>query len=151
MHAAPTTSRPTPSVSGAAMRPELPENANDTATVVDAIRMAARGLDVGEAAVIATDTNGTILYWNEAATVLYGWRSAEVQGRNVLDVTPVLQNVAEATAIMGTVLSGVAWSGRFDVRDKDGRQMQVHVTDLPVLHHGRVVGIVGLSSPIAES
>jgi PAS domain S-box-containing protein len=115
------------------------------AAVVDVIRAASTRIDRGDGAVIATDTSGTILYWNDEAASLYGWRSAEVLGRNVLDVTPVMQSVSEAEAIMHQLLAGRPWSGRFNVRDKDGRPIQVHVTDIPVQHNGDVVGIVGVS------
>ena len=46
----------------------------------------ARALETGRDAVIATDVGGAIVYWNDAAEDLYGWRSDEVIGRNVVDV-----------------------------------------------------------------
>ena len=119
---------------------------NDRAMAVDAIRAAAARLDTGEDAVIATDTSGTILYWNDGATNLYGWRSAEVLGRDVLGVTPASQTVREAERIMHQLLAGQPWSGQFIVRDKSGSPMRVLVTDIPVMHGGGVVGIVGLST-----
>ena len=96
---------------------------------------------------IATDTNGTILYWNRVATRLYGWESAEVMGRSVVDVTPVTQARQEAEAIMRRVLGGRPWSGAFNLRDKGGALLRAWVTDIPVERDRRVVGIVGLSSP----
>ena len=47
-------------------------------------------------AVIATDLNGSIVFWNLAAERLYGWRASDVEGRNILDVTPSSQSRAAA-------------------------------------------------------
>src|SRR5215212_6085717 len=54
----------------------------------DSIRFQAHLLDTVEQAVIATDLEGRILYWNDYAERLYGWPAAEAVGRSVLEVTP---------------------------------------------------------------
>lgn len=118
----------------------------DTSAVA-AVRAVSSRLDYGEDAVIATDTSGTILYWNRVATRLYGWESAEVMGRSIVDVTPVTQARREAEAIMRRLLAGRPWSGPFNLRDKGGALMRAWVTDIPVEREHRVVGIVGLSTP----
>ena len=46
-------------------------------------------------AVIATDLNGIVLYWNPAAEKLYGWSSSDALGRNIVEV-------ALCTSIAGT-------------------------------------------------
>jgi PAS domain S-box-containing protein len=121
---------------------------DQAATAEAAICDAASRLDSGGAdAVIGTDIDGLILYWNARAESLYGWRATEVLGRNVLDVTPSMLGQTEAEAIMQQLLGGQLWSGRFNVRDKSGRPMRMYVTDVPVHHRGRVVGVVGLSVP----
>jgi PAS domain S-box-containing protein len=117
------------------------------ASAAEAIRDASERLDDGDKAVIGTDNSGTIVYWNGRAVSLYGWHAPDVIGRNVLDVTPSLLSQTEAEAIMHRLLAGETWSGRFNVRDKTGRPLQVHVTDVPVHFRGKVVGIVGLSVP----
>ena len=109
------------------------------------VRRAALALS-GTDAVIATDDAGTILYWNGHAEALYGWKAEEALGRSVLDVTPASMSQAEAQRIMQTVLRGETWSGQFLVRHRDGSPIRVNVTDWPVTHDGRVVGIVGISS-----
>ena len=97
-------------------------------------------------AVIATDVNGRILFWNDAAEQLYGWASADVLGLNVVDVTPALMSQPEAAQVMKVLRSAESWSGTFKVRDKEGRTFAVQVTDSPVLdEYGKLIGIIGVS------
>ena len=112
-------------------------------------REVARHVEPGIAdthAVIATDTEGYIVHWNPGAERLYGWGAHEVLGRNVLDVTPAMMSVAEAEEIMHRLNEGKAWSGSFLVRHRAGSPMKVHVSDYPVVHEGRVVGVIGVST-----
>lgn len=111
---------------------------------IKAIRETAEQADQ-RAAVIATDSNGTIVYWNKQAEELYGWRSAEAMGRDVLEVMPTTLSQNDAAEIMNTLLSGKSWSGPFMVRDRAGHPMIVHVEDIPVMHEGAIVGVVGVS------
>jgi PAS domain S-box-containing protein len=112
---------------------------------VDVIVAEAKSRDSGPAAVIATDLVGTIVYWNEQATALYGWPAEEAMGRNVLDMTPTYTSAEEGARIMEQVRSGESWTGEFIARRRDGERMVTHVTDLPVRHGNDVVGIVGIS------
>lgn len=120
---------------------------SDLATLAEAVVRAARKIDSGDSAVIATDNTGTILYWNAPAESLLGWRSEEVVDRNVVDVTRGQQSAAEAERIMHELLAGKPWSGTFLVRHRDGTPIVVQVTDVPVHVDGTVVGIVGVSRP----
>lgn len=99
----------------------------------------------GPHALIATDIDGVILYWNDGAESLYGWKSSEVIGRSVLDVTPASTSQREAEEIMRTLVRGGSWTGEFLVRHKDGTPVKVTVSDRPVLREGKLIGIVGIS------
>ncbi|HJZ13189.1 MAG TPA: PAS domain S-box protein, partial [Acidobacteriota bacterium] len=55
-------------------------------------------LDTVEQAVIATDLEGKVIFWNSFAESLYGWSKSEAVGSNILDLTPaesVTQKAAE--------------------------------------------------------
>ena len=52
------------------------------------IRFQARLLDAVGQAIIATNTQGTIIYWNRAAEELYGWSTEVVMGCPIVEVTP---------------------------------------------------------------
>jgi PAS domain S-box-containing protein len=115
--------------------------------VIDRIIAEAHRNDSGVTAVVATDVAGVIVYWNNRATELYGWDAAETIGRNVLDVMPTRQTQDEAAQIMESLRAGNPWSGDFILRHRTGSPVLMHVTDVPVLMAGVVIGIVGMSRP----
>ena len=100
---------------------------------------------VGEA-VIAANLEGTVTFWNAAASDLYGYSSAEAVGRSIYDLT--VPDIAESQAqdIMRSLNSGLAWSGSFSVKDRTGRTFSVQVTDVPVVDsRGDLALIIGFS------
>ncbi|MDZ7708343.1 MAG: PAS domain S-box protein [Trueperaceae bacterium] len=102
-------------------------------------------------AVIATDADGTVTYWNPAAERLYGWTADEAIGRVVTDLTVPVAADEAAAAIMTTVLSDGRWEGRFTARAKDGRTFPI-VTALSRISApgGTLAGIVAVSSDDSE-
>jgi len=78
-------------------------------------------LDAVGHAIIVTDLNGEITFWNPAAEKIYGWAASDALGKNVLDVTPTSQSRDQGKAIFDKLVAGESWSGEFDVRDRNGR------------------------------
>lgn len=110
------------------------------------IRFQARLLDAVEQAVIATDLNGTIIYWNSFAESLYGWTSDEALGANILEVTPAEALRDQAAEILSRLQDGQSWSGEFLVQKRDGSVFLGMVTDSPIFNdRGDLIGIVGVS------
>jgi len=121
------------------------------ATTDSVISFQARLLDAVEHAVIATDLDGIIIYWNKFAQKLYGWSAKEALGRNIIEVTPTDTSQAQALEIMSCLQRGESWSGEFMVRHRDGRVFPAMVTDSPIHdQEGRLIGIVGISFDITE-
>ncbi|MEM9266743.1 MAG: PAS domain S-box protein [Cyanobacteria bacterium P01_F01_bin.13] len=115
------------------------------------IQFQARLLDAVAQAVIATDLEGHILYWNHFAETLYGWSAAEVLGRSILDVTPADTTREQAVEIMTVLRRGEQWSGEFLVQRKDGTSFPAWVIDSPIYDdRGVLVGIVGVSNDISD-
>lgn len=109
-------------------------------------------LDSVHEAVIATDLEGRVFFWNRFAERLYGWSADEAVGRTVLDlnVAPAAREVA--IAIMERLRAGESWSGEFVLQRKDGSSFPAHVTDSAVHDaSGRLVGIVGISYDITPA
>lgn len=102
-------------------------------------------------AIIATDLEGVVFYWNRAAQDLYGWSAEEATGRNIttLTVPEVAQDVA--ADIIAALRDGVPWSGGFPVRRKDGGRFPALVTDAGIYRSGELVGIVGISTNLGTA
>lgn len=114
------------------------------------IALRASLLDALDEAVIGTDPGGHIIYWNDAAERLYGWRADEVLGADVLDITPAEGMADEAAAIMTRLQRGESWAGEFLVTARDGRVFPARVTNSPVRDaDGRLIGIVGVSRDVS--
>ncbi|MFH1134678.1 MAG: PAS domain S-box protein [Pseudomonadota bacterium] len=108
-------------------------------------------LDAVGQPVIAADVEGAITYWNKAAEITYGFTRDEVIGRNIVEIIPTDQSREEALEIMNRLAQGESWSGEFNVKRKDGSSFPAYVVDAPVLdNNGELVGIIGVSSDIAE-
>ena len=115
------------------------------------IRFQARLLDAVGQAIIATNPQGTIIYWNRAAEELYGWPKEEVMGRPIVEITPSEEMLERAEEIMSELRAGRSWSGEFVVQRKDGSTFAAMVTDTPVHdEQGNLAGIIGVSTDITE-
>src|SRR5215211_7532891 len=115
------------------------------------IRFQARLLDAVGQAIIATNPQGTIIYWNRAAEELYGWPKEEVMGQPIVEVTPSEEMLERAEEIMSELRAGRSWSGEFVLRRKDGSIFPAMVTDTPVYdEQGTLVGIIGVSTDLTE-
>lgn len=106
----------------------------------------ARMLDEVGQAVIVTDLDGTVTYWNAAAEDLYGYASDDALGRSVFELTVPKGAEIPAREIMETLRRGETWRGEFDCRRKDGTTFPAYVSDAPLLDvDGELVGIIGVS------
>lgn len=108
-------------------------------------------LEAVEQAVIATDLEGRITYWNRQAERTYGWRSEEVLGRQILDVTPSAASREQAAEILTCLQQGRRWAGEIQLSRRDGSEFPARVTNTPVLGpDGKLAGIVGISEDLSE-
>jgi PAS domain S-box-containing protein len=115
------------------------------------IRFQAHLLNAVEQAVIASDLQGRIIYWNAFAERLYGWTAGEAIGSVLLDLTPAETLREKASEILSQLLRGESWSGEFMVRRKDGSLFPAMVTDSPIFSaQGELIGVVGVSVDISE-
>jgi len=115
------------------------------------IRFQASLLDAVAEAVVATDAEGAVIYWNEAAEKLYGWPKQEVLGRRLHDVTPTEQPQAEREAMLARLQEGETWRGELVVRSRSGSPLVVEVAESPVVDEvGRLVAVIGVSSDVTE-
>ncbi len=106
---------------------------------------------VGEA-VIATDLDGTVRYWNEAAERLYGWSANEVLGRPITDVTVPTHMFDDTDKLVTAVNAGVTLSGQFSVVRRDGSTFTALVTNSPIRDEesGALSGLIAVAADITD-
>ncbi len=115
------------------------------------LRFQAHLLDVVEQAVMATDNDGRITYWNQFAEKLFGWKAEEVIGQDIVKITPSSQSREQAEEIMSQLRKGESWSGEILAQHRDGTTFEIRTTDSPVYdERGNRIGIVGSSEDITE-
>ena len=132
-------------------RAGIAQDISDRKQAEQKIRFQSRLLDAVEQAVIATDLEGNIIYWNHYAEVLYGWSAVEVMGRLVVDVVPAPSTKEQAAKLMSRLQVGESWSGEFLVQRRDGTTFPAMVFDSPIYNEqGSLIGIVGVSVDITE-
>jgi PAS domain S-box-containing protein len=107
--------------------------------------------DLIQQAIIVTDLDGIIIYWNSYATALFGWSGDEVMGKNVMTLIPTDLSLTEGMAIMEQLKRGQSWSGQYGVKHKNGQRFLAHVHDSPFYDRlGQLAGIIGVSRDITE-
>lgn len=107
-------------------------------------------LDAVDHAVIATDLDWNIIYWNRYAEDLYGWKAGEVVGRSVMEIVPNDASREQAEKIMHQLHAGESWHGEFNVVRKDKTTFLANVHDSPIFNAKReVIGMVGVSYDIS--
>jgi PAS domain S-box-containing protein len=102
-------------------------------------------------AVIATDPQGTVVFWNGAAEQLYGWPAADAVGRDIAEVTVPAVSQQAAAEIMAALREGRPWSGGFPVQRRGGEVLHALVTDSGVYRDGELIGIVGASLNLGDA
>jgi PAS domain S-box-containing protein len=99
-----------------------------------------------DAAVMAVDLQGRILFANRYAETLYGWSPEETIGRLASEVSGIAIEPHVAVEIMEALDKGGSWEGTFEVRSKDGSLLSVHAVNSPLYDSkGQLSGIVSLA------
>jgi PAS domain S-box-containing protein/putative nucleotidyltransferase with HDIG domain len=115
------------------------------------IHLQAHLLEAVGSAVIASDLEGRVIYWNSAAETLYGWSPQEALGRSVMELTVSDQTEEQAREILQQLKDGKSWSGEFLVQGRDGRAFPAFVSDSPLLDgSGNLIGVIGVSNDITQ-
>jgi PAS domain S-box-containing protein len=117
----------------------------------DRIRFQASLLDQVHHAVMATDMNGAVTYWNQRAETLFGWRKSEVIGRSLTDV--VLPE--KAPDFLATVYAALSehgmWEGEVTLVRKDGSTFPAWASDTLICDAaGNPAGFVGVKLDMTD-
>jgi PAS domain S-box-containing protein len=110
-----------------------------------------RLLDAVGQAVIGTDLDGSVTYWNRAAEELYGWSAEEVIGSPMPDLMPADPMPARTEQAMAFFGRDESWTGEIEAHRKDGATFPALVTNAPIRDEsGDLVGVVGVSSDLSK-
>jgi diguanylate cyclase (GGDEF)-like protein/PAS domain S-box-containing protein len=98
-------------------------------------------------AIVASDPEGVVVYWNAEAEKLYGWSSAEAVGTRLRDLISSAEPIPDGVMVRDGLARGGSWSGEYHVKRRDGTDFPVDVTATPVLaEDGLLVAIIGVST-----
>ena len=113
--------------------------------------LASQLLDRVDAAVLVVDLEGVVRYASPFCEELYGWRPAEMLGRDsgLFALTPVTVELRHEIA--AALRDGRSWEGDFTVRRRDGSFVDVHAIDSPVLDQNEAMtGVISLAFDATE-
>ncbi|KAI3950989.1 hypothetical protein MKW98_026443 [Papaver atlanticum] len=98
-------------------------------------------------AIIIFDATGMVTYWNRSAENLYGYSASEALGQDVLDLIVVREAREDAMHLLRKNVSAENWTGTFQVKNKQGERIFVHITITPLYDdNGTIVGIICVSA-----
>jgi PAS domain S-box-containing protein len=89
----------------------------------DKVAEQVRMLDLASDAIIVSDLNDRILYWNQSARRIYGWTATEAVGGIAFE--KMRANPAEYQKAKETLLSNHLWHGEFNHQDHNGADLIV--------------------------
>ena len=105
---------------------------------------------VGEA-VAAARPDGTVVYVNPAAEKLFGWRAADVIGREGLKVFPAPEAADHAARIHENLVAGRHYVGEMPMIRRDGTRVRTHMTSAPVFDEaGDLVALIAIYRDLTE-
>jgi PAS domain S-box-containing protein len=87
------------------------------------LREQASLLDKAQDAIVVTDLNRRVTFWNKGAERLYGWRADEALGKLVTDLVYADRNSREIEPAFDAVLQNGEWKGELQPSTRDGRRV----------------------------
>lgn len=98
---------------------------SDRLQAEEKIRQQATLLDHTTDAILITDLHNKILYWNQGAANIYGWRAEEVIGKNTWEI--LLPSASpQLLEAMETVLKDGSWCGELPILTRKGKKIIVN-------------------------
>ncbi len=123
----------------------------DRNEALEHIRFQASLLSQVRNAVIAIDADRRIVYWNEAAVDMYGWRFPEVVGKPVHEVIAGPEERARVGQLMQQVRERGHWEGELPMVRKGGSTFPAGLSITALRdRHDAIIGYVGVSTDVTE-
>ncbi len=102
-------------------------------------------------AIVATDPDLRVIFWNRFAEKLFGWAAEEVTGRKVTDLMIPRISQRRTRAVVDTLRRRRSWVGELPIRRKDGTEFLALVTATPMEPGGSPAGgFIGVCVDISQ-
>jgi two-component system cell cycle sensor histidine kinase/response regulator CckA len=98
---------------------------SDRLQAEEKIRQQVALLDMTTDAILIRDLHNEILYWNQGAANIYGWRAEEVIGKNTWEIFSP-EASPQLLGAMETVLKDGSWCGELRTLTKKGKKIIVN-------------------------
>lgn len=116
-----------------------------------ALAFQARLLDSVQQAVMATDPDGRITYWNAYAEKQFGWGAAEVMGRRARDLVVPASFRESANELRRRAESGEHFVADYQLLRRDGTEFTAQVSNTVLRSDdGRIIGFIGVSRDVTK-
>jgi diguanylate cyclase (GGDEF)-like protein/PAS domain S-box-containing protein len=118
--------------------------------VADQFRFEASLLAAAGPAMVGSDANHVIVYWNHAAQELFGWTADEAIGRLTTDLITDSGRALRSEQSFAVMRRGAGWSGEYTVAHRDGHHVAADVVMRPVFgDDGALAAVIGSCVPVA--
>ncbi len=108
-------------------------------------------LDHVRTAIIATDLNDRVVYWNKYAETLYQWTAEEAIGKNLTDLLVLTSDHKLPKNNMKGIESREYWDEEWTAQRRDGTSFPVRsFVDVVKDGNGNAIGFVAVSRGITE-
>ena len=119
--------------------------------VRDQLELAHQMLDTVDAAVVATDLDGTVLAWNEGARRFHGWTAEQAIGRDIVELTLAPDERDAGRRAWSSIVPNGGWEGRLEGRRADGTRVPVHARNRVVYDAAdRPVGVIAVADDLTD-
>ena len=116
-----------------------------------ALAFQAQLLQSVQQAVVATDMDGRITYWNPYAEQQFGWTAAEATGRLARELIVPADCRDESARIRSRVENGESFIGDYELQRRDGTRFTALTSNTVVRGaDGRAVGFIGVSRDVMK-
>ena len=108
-------------------------------------------LDKAQDAIIVSDLDRRLTYWNKGAERLYGWTPGEAIGRTVAELFYANTDAADASKAYDEVMHAGEWTGELRVINKHGRPVIVESRWTLVRdREGRPRSVLSINTDVTE-
>ncbi len=127
------------------------EQSSQSDTSKDANKLATYILDQIKNAVIATDENNSIIYWNKYAENIFGYTKKEVLGKNILETILPLNLQDSGKEMLSNLLNNGEWQGEITAQKKDGSSFicSMSLSNLEDSNK-KIIGTISICADITE-